>query len=55
MTENALPCKIIGSALEVHKNFGADLLGNAYEQTLPYRLGEIRLCCKTTVMSAINT
>jgi len=38
MTENELSYKIIGSALEVHKNLGVGLLENAYEQALAYEL-----------------
>jgi GxxExxY protein len=38
MTENELSYKIIGSALEVHRNLGVGLLENAYEQALAYEL-----------------
>ncbi|ROI04582.1 GxxExxY protein [Chryseobacterium sp. G0240] len=38
MTENELSYKIIGAALEVHKNLGVGLLENAYETALFYEL-----------------
>lgn len=38
MTENELSYKIIGAALEVHKNMGVGLLENAYETALAYEL-----------------
>ncbi|KFE97037.1 GxxExxY protein [Chryseobacterium luteum] len=38
MTENELSYKIIGSAIEVHRNLGVGLLENAYEIALAYEL-----------------
>ncbi|PKF73249.1 GxxExxY protein [Chryseobacterium sp. PMSZPI] len=38
MTENELSYKIIGAAIEVHKNLGVGLLENAYETALTYEL-----------------
>lgn len=38
MTENELSYIIIGAALEVHRNLGAGLMENAYEQALVYEL-----------------
>ena len=38
MTENELSYKIIGAAIEVHKNLGVGLLENAYETALAYEL-----------------
>ncbi|MCJ8154631.1 GxxExxY protein [Chryseobacterium sp. SSA4.19] len=40
MTENELSYKIIGSAIEVHKNLGAGLLESAYELALVYELNK---------------
>ncbi|MFZ4927735.1 GxxExxY protein [Chryseobacterium sp. Mn2064] len=41
MTENELSYKIIGAALEVHRNLGVGLLENAYEVALAYELKEL--------------
>lgn len=49
MTENELSYKIIGAALEVHKNLGAGLMESAYEQALIYELKKIRLEVKQQV------
>ncbi|SHF51255.1 GxxExxY protein [Chryseobacterium sp. OV279] len=38
MTENELSYKIIGAAIEVHRNLGVGLLENAYETALAYEL-----------------
>ncbi|OCA78471.1 GxxExxY protein [Chryseobacterium contaminans] len=38
MTENELSYKIIGAAIEVHKNLGVGLLESAYETALAYEL-----------------
>lgn len=38
MTENELSYKIIGAALEVHRNLGVGLLENTYESVLAYEL-----------------
>jgi GxxExxY protein len=41
MTENELSYKIIGAALEVHRNLGVGLLENVYEVALAYELKEL--------------
>jgi GxxExxY protein len=43
MTENELSYKIIGAALEVHRNLGVGLLESAYEIALAYELRELGL------------
>ena len=43
MTENDLSYKIIGLALELHKNIGSGLLESAYENALAYDLRETGL------------
>lgn len=40
MTENELSYKIIGIAMELHKNVGAGLLESAYENALAFDLKE---------------
>jgi len=41
MTENELSYKIIGVALELHKNLGPGLLESVYESALAYDLREV--------------
>lgn len=41
MTENELSYKIIGSAIEVHKNLGVGLLESTYELALAYELKKL--------------
>ena len=41
MTENEISYKIIGAALEIHKNIGPGLLESAYESALSFDLREI--------------
>lgn len=43
MTENELSYKIIGAAIEVHKNIGVGLLESAYETALAYELTKMGL------------
>lgn len=43
MTENELSYKIIGAALEVHRNLGAGLMESTYKQALVYELEKIGL------------
>lgn len=43
MTENELSYKIIGAAINLHKNVGPGLLESAYEHALMYDLREIGL------------
>ena len=40
MTENEISFKIIGAAIELHKELGSGLLESAYETTLAYELVE---------------
>ncbi|MGG5210378.1 GxxExxY protein [Chryseobacterium sp. MIQD13] len=49
MTENELSYKIIGAAIEVHKNLGVGLLENAYETALAYELKQLGLEVKQQV------
>ncbi|MDQ0593839.1 GxxExxY protein [Chryseobacterium ginsenosidimutans] len=49
MTENELSYKIIGSAIEVHKNLGAGLLENTYELALAYELKKLGLDVKQQI------
>lgn len=49
MTENELSYKIIGAAIELHKNIGAGLLESAYETALAYDLRELGLDVKQQV------
>ena len=49
MTENELSYKIIGAAIELHKNIGAGLLESAYEAALAYDLRELGLDVKQQV------
>jgi GxxExxY protein len=42
MTENELSLKIIGIALELHRNVGPGLLESSYENALVYDLREAR-------------
>lgn len=43
MDENEISYKIIGAAIELHKELGAGLLESAYESTLAYELRECGL------------
>lgn len=49
MRENELSYKIIGAALEVHKNLGVGLLENTYEQALAYELNKLGFTIKQQV------
>ena len=49
MTENELSYKIIGAALEIHKNIGPGLLESAYENALAYDLKELGFNVKQQV------
>ncbi len=49
MTENELSYKIIGAAIEVHKNIGVGLLEHAYETALAYELKLLGLNVKQQV------
>ena len=46
MTENELSYKIIGAAVELHKNIGPGLLESAYENALSHDLREMGLDVK---------
>ncbi|MBP2616045.1 GxxExxY protein [Chryseobacterium jejuense] len=50
MTENELSYKIIGAAIEVHKNLGVGLLESAYETALAYELRTLNLNVKQQVV-----
>ncbi|RXM53549.1 MULTISPECIES: GxxExxY protein [unclassified Chryseobacterium] len=50
MTENELSYKIIGAAIEVHKNLGVGLLESAYETALAYELRTMNLNVKQQVV-----
>lgn len=43
MTENEISYKIIGAAIELHKQLGPGLLESAYENPLAYDLNELGL------------
>lgn len=49
MTENEISHKIIGVAIEIHRNLGAGLLESAYEAALTYELKELGLDVKQQV------
>ena len=49
MTENEISYKIIGAAIELHKNIGAGLLESAYEAALAHDLRELGLDVKQQV------
>ena len=49
MIENNLSYKIIGVALEIHKNLGPGLLESVYENALAYDLRELGLKVKQQV------
>ncbi|MEW6201466.1 MAG: GxxExxY protein [bacterium] len=49
MTENEISHKIIGAALEIHKNLGHGLLESVYENALAHELRERGMKVKTQV------
>ena len=49
MNENEISYKIIGAALEIHKNIGPGLLESAYENALAYELNEMGMDVKQQV------
>ncbi|MBT3385847.1 MAG: GxxExxY protein [Prolixibacteraceae bacterium] len=49
MTENEISYKIIGAALEIHKNIGPGLLESAYESALAFDLRELGFKVKQQV------
>jgi len=49
MTENELSYKVIGTALELHKNLGPGLLESSYENALAYDLKQTGLKVKQQV------
>lgn len=49
MTENEISYKIIGVAIELHKNIGAGLLESVYENALAYDLRESGLNVKQQI------
>ena len=52
MTENELSYKVIGSAIEVHRNLGVGLLESAYEAALLFELQSLGLNVQTQVFLA---
>lgn len=46
MTENEISSKIIGAAIEVHKQLGPGLLESSYENCLAYELKQMGLVVK---------
>ena len=54
MTENEISYKIIGAAIEVHKNLGVGLLENAYETALVYELQKLGLKVKQQYSLPLN-
>ena len=54
MTENEISYKIIGAAIEVHKNLGVGLLENAYEIALVYELQKLGLRVKQQYSLPLN-
>lgn len=50
MTENEISYKIIGVAIELHKNIGPGLLESVYQSALAYDLGEVGLDVKQQVV-----
>lgn len=49
MTENEISYKVIGAAIELHKNLGPGLLESVYENALAYDLREARLEVKQQI------
>lgn len=49
MTENELSYKVIGAAIEIHKNIGPGLLESAYENALVYDLSQLGFNVKQQV------
>lgn len=49
MTENGISNKIIGAAIEVHKQLGPGLLESSYEVCLAYELKQLGLHIQTQV------
>ena len=49
MTENEISNKIIGLAIEIHKQFGPGMLDSVYENFLAYDLRELGFNVKTQV------
>lgn len=49
MTENEISYKIIGAAIELHKQLGPGLLESVYEYTLAYELRELGLSVEQQV------
>ena len=49
MNGNQLTNEIIGSAIEVHRNLGPDLLESTYEECMAYELQERKLTIKRQI------
>jgi len=54
MDFDVLSNRVIGAALEVHKNLGAGLLESAYEAALAYELGEQRIAFQQQLVLPIQ-
>jgi len=54
METDFLTQKVIGCAIEVHKNLGPGLLESSYESCLMYELNKAGLIAKRQVMQPIN-
>jgi GxxExxY protein len=54
MTENEVSQKIIGAAIEVHRNLGPGLLESIYEECLCYELSQIGLQFRRQVPLPVN-
>jgi GxxExxY protein len=54
MTENEISYRIIGIALDIHRNFGPGLLESAYENALRHDLQSSGLIVRSQVPIAIR-
>jgi GxxExxY protein len=54
MTENLISSKIIGAAIEVHKQLGPGLLESTYEVCLAYELKQIGLDVKQQILLPVT-